>query len=172
MFKVSQNVSYTMSMKKPQIVQICWVGKTISFILVIESSFPFFFRFIEFFFLIIFIHFSFNERIIAATQNFQGMSTKSEFMLILSIRCCVFQIHGHKLEDSSEEGGLWHVIKYRVSHSDFLHGFIASLSMIIVSELGDKTFFIAAIMAMRHSRIVVLSGALGALIAMTILSGE
>lgn len=35
---------------------------------------------------------------------------------------------------------------------NFWHAFVASVSVIIVSELGDKTFFIAAIMAMRHSR--------------------
>ena len=34
----------------------------------------------------------------------------------------------------------------------FFHGFAASVSVIIVSELGDKTFFIAAILAMKHSR--------------------
>lgn len=33
-----------------------------------------------------------------------------------------------------------------VSDDDFIHGFLAALSVIIVSELGDKTFFIAAIM--------------------------
>lgn len=79
-------------------------------------------------------------------------------------------IHGHKLEESSKDGSYISYVKYKVAHSEFLHGFIASLSMIIVSELGDKTFFIAAIMAMRHSRAVVLAGALGALVAMTILS--
>ncbi|GFR98880.1 transmembrane protein 165-like [Elysia marginata] len=52
----------------------------------------------------------------------------------------------------------------------FTHGFVASLSMIIVSELGDKTFFIAAIMAMTHSRFTVLMGAIAALFAMTFLS--
>ena len=52
----------------------------------------------------------------------------------------------------------------------FVHAFIASLSVIIVSELGDKTFFIAAIMAMRHSRTVVFIGAIGALGLMTVLS--
>lgn len=52
----------------------------------------------------------------------------------------------------------------------FFHGFIASLSVILVSELGDKTFFIAAIMAMRHSRVTVFTGAIGALALMTILS--
>ncbi len=45
------------------------------------------------------------------------------------------------------------------------HGFISalfqSILMIIVSELGDKTFFIAAILAMRHPRVVVFAGAVG-----------
>lgn len=52
----------------------------------------------------------------------------------------------------------------------FAHAFIASISVIIVSELGDKTFFIAAIMAMRHSRLVVFSGAILALVIMTCIS--
>lgn len=54
----------------------------------------------------------------------------------------------------------------------FVHAFVASISVIIVSELGDKTFFIAAIMAMRHSRITVFTGAISALALMTILSGN
>lgn len=52
----------------------------------------------------------------------------------------------------------------------FIHAFVASLSMIIVSELGDKTFFIAAIMAMRHARFTVFLGAMTALGVMTVLS--
>ncbi|KAL0372590.1 UNVERIFIED_CONTAM: GDT1-like protein 5 [Sesamum calycinum] len=42
--------------------------------------------------------------------------------------------------------------------------------MTVLSEIGDKTFFAAAILAMRHPRRLVLSGCLGALIVMTILS--
>jgi len=42
--------------------------------------------------------------------------------------------------------------------------------MIIVSEFGDKTFFIAAIMAMRHSRVEVFASAVAALALMTVLS--
>lgn len=45
-----------------------------------------------------------------------------------------------------------------------------SFAMIVATELGDKTFFIAALMAMRHSRRSVFLGAAGALAAMTILS--
>lgn len=48
--------------------------------------------------------------------------------------------------------------------------FFSSLSMILVSEVGDKTFFIAAVLAMKHSRAAVLGGALGALALMTALS--
>jgi len=54
--------------------------------------------------------------------------------------------------------------------SGFVSGFVSSLSMIIVSELGDKTFFIAAVMAMKHPRVTVFSGAITALAFMTILS--
>ncbi|OZC11547.1 hypothetical protein X798_01405 [Onchocerca flexuosa] len=50
------------------------------------------------------------------------------------------------------------------------HALIASISVIVVSELGDKTWFIAAIMAMRHSRLTVFCGAMAALILMTLLS--
>ena len=54
----------------------------------------------------------------------------------------------------------------------FLHAFVASLSVILVSEIGDKTFFIAAIMAMRHPRLTVFAGAISALALMTVLSGN
>ena len=42
--------------------------------------------------------------------------------------------------------------------------------MIIFSEIGDKTFLIAALMAMKHPRVLVFTAAFSALIAMTILS--
>ncbi len=39
---------------------------------------------------------------------------------------------------------------------------------ILVTEVGDETFIIAAIMAMRHARLVVFVGAMSALITMTV----
>ena len=42
--------------------------------------------------------------------------------------------------------------------------------MIMFSEIGDKTFLVAALMAMRHDRIVVFTAAYSALITMTVLS--
>lgn len=62
--------------------------------------------------------------------------------------------------------------KDKKSNLGFIHAFAASFSVIIVSELGDKTFFIAAIMAMKHPRLTVFMGAIMALALMTILSGK
>lgn len=63
-------------------------------------------------------------------------------------------------------------INKSTNYDKFVRAFVASLSVILVSELGDKTFFIAAIMAMRHSRLIVFLGAISALALMTILSGK
>ncbi|CBY12725.1 unnamed protein product, partial [Oikopleura dioica] len=52
----------------------------------------------------------------------------------------------------------------------FDHGFLSSLSVILVSEIGDKTFFIAAIMAMKYNRLTIFTGAILALATMTVMS--
>ena len=51
-----------------------------------------------------------------------------------------------------------------------LTAFTASLLLITISELGDKTFFIAVILATRHSHRIVFSSVLAALALMTVLS--
>lgn len=55
-------------------------------------------------------------------------------------------------------------------HRGFIHGFVEALSVILVSELGDKTFFIAAILAMRNNKLTVFLAAIAALAVMTVLS--
>lgn len=54
--------------------------------------------------------------------------------------------------------------------SDFQSGFSSSFLLIFFSEIGDKTFFIAALLATRKSNIAVFSGTFGALAAMTVIS--
>ncbi|KIX95835.1 uncharacterized protein Z520_08543 [Fonsecaea multimorphosa CBS 102226] len=51
-----------------------------------------------------------------------------------------------------------------------MHSLLLSFTMIIFSEIGDKTFLVAALMAMRHPRVVVFTAAFSALITMTVLS--
>jgi Ca2+/H+ antiporter, TMEM165/GDT1 family len=51
-----------------------------------------------------------------------------------------------------------------------LHSLLLSFTMILFSEIGDKTFIVAALMAMRHPRMVVFTSAFSAMIVMTVLS--
>uniref|UniRef100_A0A0N5A1V3 GDT1 family protein n=1 Tax=Parastrongyloides trichosuri TaxID=131310 RepID=A0A0N5A1V3_PARTI len=60
--------------------------------------------------------------------------------------------------------------EYNGEDNGFISGFTGSFLIIIVSEIGDKTWFIAAIMSMKYSRLLVFSGAIGALAVMTVLS--
>lgn len=66
-------------------------------------------------------------------------------------------------QDDDDDGGAGGI-------SQPLHSFTLSFVMIIFSEIGDKTFLIAALMAMKHPRLLVFSAALGSLIVMSILS--
>jgi len=50
------------------------------------------------------------------------------------------------------------------------HALLSAFTMIIFSEIGDKTFLIAAILAMKHPRLIVFAGAFGSLVVMSILS--
>ena len=70
------------------------------------------------------------------------------------------------LDNSSSSGSIFNVTK----HVGFLDGFVESISVIMVSEIGDKTFFIAAIMAMTNNKLTVFLGAISALALMTVLS--
>jgi Ca2+/H+ antiporter, TMEM165/GDT1 family len=57
-----------------------------------------------------------------------------------------------------------------VSLLGFWKAFTSSFAMILATEIGDKTFFIAAVLSMKYSRSAVFLGAIAALIVMTILS--
>lgn len=66
------------------------------------------------------------------------------------------------LETCKKASRLHAVSQQRATHcgkmthdNEFLEGLVKSGMMILLSEIGDKTFFIAAIMAMRHSRLTV-----------------
>jgi Ca2+/H+ antiporter, TMEM165/GDT1 family len=74
----------------------------------------------------------------------------------------------HAISDHGDKAG--EAGSVELSNSDLITSTINGLLIILVTELGDKTFFIAAILAMRHGRMVVYSGAMLALGFMHILS--
>jgi putative Ca2+/H+ antiporter (TMEM165/GDT1 family) len=49
-------------------------------------------------------------------------------------------------------------------------GFYQAFSLVFVSEIGDKTFFIAGLLAMKTSKLISFIGSMGALVVMTIIS--
>jgi hypothetical protein len=49
-------------------------------------------------------------------------------------------------------------------------GFYQAFTLVFLSEIGDKTFFVAGLLAMKTSKIVSFLGSMGALGAMTVLS--
>eukprot|EP01060_Flectonema_neradi_P003514 TRINITY_DN1225_c1_g1_i1.p1 TRINITY_DN1225_c1_g1~~TRINITY_DN1225_c1_g1_i1.p1 ORF type:complete len:288 (+),score=70.87 TRINITY_DN1225_c1_g1_i1:62-865(+) len=73
-------------------------------------------------------------------------------------------------ETQHEAKAVEHLAEGEKYSGSWWEGFLSSWSMILVSEIGDKTFFIACLMAMRNDRTVVFCGAISALTAMTILS--
>ncbi|KAJ3566260.1 hypothetical protein NP233_g7105 [Leucocoprinus birnbaumii] len=56
--------------------------------------------------------------------------------------------------------------------STFLETMTQSILLILFSEIGDKTFLIAALLAMRHPRLLVFSGAFASLLLMSALSAS
>lgn len=74
---------------------------------------------------------------------------------------------GEKAQQVGKEKNEWDDMESTTSIAD---GLSSSFMMIIVSELGDETFIIAALFAMKQNRTVVLAAALAALYVMTILS--
>jgi hypothetical protein len=54
--------------------------------------------------------------------------------------------------------------------SDFQSDFSLAFLLIFFSEIGDKTFFIAALLVTRKSNLAVFAGTFGTLAAMTVIS--
>lgn len=52
----------------------------------------------------------------------------------------------------------------------FWKAFSSAVAMIVATEIGDKTFFIAAVLSMKHDRAAVFLGAMGAVSLMTVIS--
>jgi len=62
--------------------------------------------------------------------------------------------------------GVFEALQERAANSGFLQSFL----LIFVSEIGDKTFFIAGLLAARYSRLISFAGSIGALGVMTLIS--
>jgi putative Ca2+/H+ antiporter (TMEM165/GDT1 family) len=71
--------------------------------------------------------------------------------------------------ESSRRPWTW-IPESLTSLEGFWRAFTGAVAMIVATELGDKTFFIAAVLSMKHDRAAVFGGAFAALVIMTVLS--
>ena len=69
-------------------------------------------------------------------------------------------------QHAAAASGLLKAIQAQASSSGLLQSFL----LIFVSEIGDKTFFIAGLLAAKYSRLVSFVGSMGALAVMTVIS--
>jgi putative Ca2+/H+ antiporter (TMEM165/GDT1 family) len=84
--------------------------------------------------------------------------------------------HDSMLSESEYKAG-WPLIAQEfytswlpANNGGFMKGFTSGVAMILATEIGDKTFFIAAILSMRQQRSAVFVGAVLSLYVMTVLS--
>ncbi|KIY99390.1 hypothetical protein MNEG_8572 [Monoraphidium neglectum] len=57
-----------------------------------------------------------------------------------------------------------------IGDNQFVEGFVSGFLLIFFSEIGDKTFFIALLLALKEDRSAVFAGTFGALAVMTVIS--
>lgn len=106
-------------------------------------------------------------------SNHDGVINESEYEAGISN---LYGLLSKKATSSSSSSFSNDSIKERLSYLSssedlsFLSAFFNSVAMILATEIGDKTFFIAAILSMKHDRLVIFAGSILALICMTILS--
>ncbi|XP_027181270.1 GDT1-like protein 1, chloroplastic [Coffea eugenioides] len=119
-----------------------------------------------------FLHSVEEHNIMATTKH----TTASNFMsyqihLKLMMLCGFFTLQGaQQAVASSDIASQLSSISFLGDTGDISTGFASAFLLIFFSELGDKTFFIAALLAARNSAAVVFLGTFGALGAMTIIS--
>ncbi|KAL8266609.1 hypothetical protein R6Q59_003953 [Mikania micrantha] len=107
------------------------------------------------------------------TPNFANLSVDAswnsclKFMLFFGILTLQ---NGENALAGSDTTSLIQFSSFFGDLSDLSTGFASAFLLIFFSELGDKTFFIAALLAARNSAAVVFLGTFGALGVMTIIS--
>jgi hypothetical protein len=102
-------------------------------------------------------------------RNFDGQLDRSEFAVLSHELHEVLEPFTDEFKGKTGSLKVTDFIGGEIS-GDFVTGTVNSLIMIVACEIGDKTFFIAAVLAMRNGRFIVYLGSMGALAVMHILS--
>lgn len=114
-----------------------------------------------------------EDAFLLADLNHNGILEKSEFLnYVNGLRTALtpYLSLSEPLDDDTDFRPASSSLSSSTSMASIGDGVLSGIISIFGTEIGDKTFFIAAIMSMRHERGIVFAGAIGALIVMTVLS--
>uniref|UniRef100_A0A9I9CME5 GDT1 family protein n=1 Tax=Cucumis melo TaxID=3656 RepID=A0A9I9CME5_CUCME len=103
-------------------------------------------------------------------QKSSSLFSSSFLKLMLLSGFFILQDSQHALAGSDDVATGLQSVPLLGDLGDISTGFASAFLLIFFSELGDKTFFIAALLAARNSAATVFTGTFGALAAMTIIS--
>jgi len=103
-----------------------------------------------------------------ADANHDGLVDRTEYDVALDKFFAELE-HQNVVPSSKRELSFWASFVDN-TEKGFWKAFTSSAAMILATEVGDKTFFIAAVLSMKHDRLSVFTGALSALVIMTVLS--
>ncbi|KAJ8764902.1 hypothetical protein K2173_010367 [Erythroxylum novogranatense] len=105
-----------------------------------------------------------DYRMVSSSKSYGGLL---KFMLLLGYLALEGSQMAVAITDFDGRSGSF---PYFGDLGDVNTGFASAFLLIFFSELGDKTFFIAALLAARNSAAIVFIGTFGALAAMTLIS--
>lgn len=105
-----------------------------------------------------------DYRILPCLWKFRNASVFMFIGLVFGLVLC------HQAQAGIEVARVEETASWLGDVSDIKSGFLSGFLLIFFSEIGDKTFFIAALLASRKSNAAVFTGTFGALVAMTFIS--
>lgn len=145
-----------------------------------SSAFPFQFQYRHICSLLLIILIIPATAVITADEWFQkfdingdGIIDSDEYNEVIGKFGAFLDLSLHNITSLSGGGSISRFDLSKVTYfslDGFWKAFTSSFAMILATEIGDKTFFIAAVLSMKHDRSAVYAGAMLALIIMTILS--
>jgi len=107
-----------------------------------------------------------NSKLLGINRRYLTSAAMVATTAILS-----FPMLSHAIDASAVSGGAAAVTQVDgILASVAETGFYQAFSLVFVSEIGDKTFFMAGLLAMKTSKLISFVGSMGALFVMTVIS--